>query len=329
MADLLGRSGPEQTGEALTAVAAVTIEAALQVAVRSVADRRGEFPTRLCVVAMGRFGGHESGYGSDADVMFVHDPLPGADEQEATAAAHAAAEELRALLAQPGPEPPLLIDPGLRPEGRQGPLVRTLASYRAYYKRWSVPWESQALLRAEPVAGDSELGDRFTVLADEFRYPDGGIPEPSVLEIRRLKARMEAERMPRGVDPALHLKLGPGGLSDVEWVVQLLQLRHAHAVPELRTTRTLAGLNAAARAGLVPQEDADVLARAWRLASRIRDAVVLVRGRAADVLPARASELAAVASVLGYQAGSAQDLVQDYRQAARRARAVMEALFYE
>jgi glutamate-ammonia-ligase adenylyltransferase len=329
MADLLGRSGPEQTGEALTAVAAVTIEAALQVAVRSVVDRQGEFPTRLCVVAMGRFGGHESGYGSDADVMFVHDPLPVADEQEATVAAHAAAEELRALLARPGPEPPLLIDPGLRPEGRQGPLVRTLASYRAYYQRWSVPWESQALLRAEPVAGDGELGARFAVLADEFRYPDGGIPEPSVLEIRRLKARMEAERMPRGVDPALHLKLGPGGLSDVEWVVQLLQLRHAYAVPELRTTRTLAGLNAAARAGLVTQEDADVLARAWRLASRIRDAVVLVRGRAADVLPARASELAAVASVLGYQAGTAQDLVQDYRQAARRARGVMEALFYE
>jgi [glutamine synthetase] adenylyltransferase / [glutamine synthetase]-adenylyl-L-tyrosine phosphorylase len=328
MADLLGRSGPEQTGEALTAVAAVTIEAALQVSVRSVAERRGEFPTRLCVVAMGRFGGHESGYGSDADVMFVHDPLPGAEEQEATSAAQAAAEELRALLAQPGPEPPLLIDPGLRPEGRQGPLVRTLASYRAYYQRWSASWESQALLRAEPVAGDSEVGARFTVLADEFRYPDGGIPEPSVLEIRRLKARMEAERMPRGVDPALHLKLGPGGLSDVEWVVQLLQLRHAHALPELRTTRTLAGLNAAARAGLMAQEDADVLARAWRLASRIRDAVVLVRGRATDVLPARASELAAVASVLGYQAGAAQDLVQDYRRAARRARGVMETLFY-
>ncbi len=67
-------------GEALTAVAAVTVEAALQVALRSVADRRGEVPTGICVVAMGRFGGHESGYGSDADVMFVHDPLPGADE---------------------------------------------------------------------------------------------------------------------------------------------------------------------------------------------------------------------------------------------------------
>jgi glutamate-ammonia-ligase adenylyltransferase len=328
MADLLGRSGPEQTGEALTVVAAVTIEAALQVALRSVTDRRGDFPTRLCVVAMGRFGGHECGYGSDADVMFVHDPLPGAEEQEATTAAHAAAEELRALLGQPGPEPPLLIDPGLRPEGRQGPLVRTLASYRAYYQRWSVAWESQALLRAEPVAGDPELGARFTALADEFRYPDGGIPESSVLEIRRLKARMEAERMPRGVDPAHHLKLGPGGLSDVEWVVQLLQLRHAHGVPELRTTRTLAGLSAAAHACLVTQEDAAALARAWRLASQIRDAVVLVRGRAADVLPARAAELAAVASVLGYPSGTAQDLVQDYRQAARRARGVMEALFY-
>ena len=303
VADLLGLSAIEETGEALTAVAGATVSAALQVAIRTAEAGQGPLPTRLCVVAMGRFGGHESGYGSDADVMFVHDPLPGADEQEATEAAHAAAEELRALLAQPGPEPPLLIDPGLRPEGRQGPLVRTLASYRAYYERWSVAWESQALLRAEPVAGDGELGARFTVLADEFRYPDGGIPERSVLEIRRLKARMEAERMPRGVDPALHLKLGPGGLSDVEWVVQLLQLRHAYAVPELRTTRTLAGLNAAARAGLVAQEDA-------------------------DVLPARAADLAAVASVLGYPSGAAQELVQDYRRAARRARGVMEALFY-
>jgi [glutamine synthetase] adenylyltransferase / [glutamine synthetase]-adenylyl-L-tyrosine phosphorylase len=328
MADLLGRSGAEQTGEALTTVAAVTVEAALQVALSSVEGRRGAVPTRMCVVAMGRLGGHESGYGSDADVMFVHDPLPGAGEQEASMAAQAVAEELRALLARPAPDPPLLIDPGLRPEGRQGPLVRTLASYRAYYQRWSVPWEAQALLRAEPVAGDPGLGRRFTVLADEIRYPEGGISEPFVREIRRLKARMESERMPRGVDPALHLKLGPGGLSDVEWVVQLLQLRHACAVPELRTTRTLRALDAAVGAGLAEKQDAAALAAAWRLAARIRNAVVLVRGRASDVLPAKSAELAAVASVLGYRPGSAQDLVEDYRRAARRARAVMERLFY-
>src|SRR5207247_4439932 len=122
-------------------------------------------------------------------------------------------------------------------------------------------------------------GRRFTALAAKFRDPAGGIADGFVREIRRIKARMEAERMPRGVDPAAHLKLGPGGLSDVEWVVQLLQLRHAHAVPELRTTRTMAGLAAAAGAGLVGEDHAAALAAAWRLAARVRDAVVLVRGR--------------------------------------------------
>ena len=328
VADLLGLSAVEETGEALTAVAGATVSAALQVAIRTAEAEQGPLPTRLCVVAMGRFGGHETGYGSDADVMFVHDPVPGADEEQASRAAHSVAEDLRALLGRPAPDPPLLIDPGLRPEGKQGPLVRTLASYRAYYERWSVAWEAQALLRAEPVAGDRPLGARFTVLADEFRYPEGGLPGDSVREIRRLKARMEAERMPRGVDPALHLKLGPGGLADVEWVVQLLQLRHAHAVPELRTTRTMAGLAAAAGAGLVGESDTAALAAAWRLAARIRDAVVLVRGRPSDVLPTRQPELAAVAAVLGYAPEAYQELEQDWRRAARRARAVMERLFY-
>ncbi len=330
-ADLLGLSGVAETGEALTAVAGAAVSAALQVAIRTAEAGQagqGPLPTRLCVVAMGRFGGHETGYGSDADVMFVHDPVPGAGEQEASRAAHAVAEDLRALLARPAPDPPLLIDPGLRPEGKQGPLVRTLASYRAYYERWSVPWEAQALLRAEPMAGDRALGARFTTLADKFRYPAGGIPEPSVREIRRIKARMEAERMPRGVDPALHLKLGPGGLADVEWVVQLLQLRHAHELPSLRTTRTLTGLAAATGAGLIEESDSAALGAAWRLAARIRDAVVLVRGRPSDTLPTRQSELAAVASVLGYAPEAHQDLEQDYRRAARRARAVMERLFY-
>ena len=147
-------------------------------------------------------------------------------------------------------------------------------------------------------------------------------------EVRRLKARMEAERMPRGVDPALQLKLGPGGLADVEWVVQLLQLRHAHAIPALRTTRTLAALAAARDAGLVTAPDAEVLESAWRLATRIRNAVMLVRGRASDVVPTSQPELSGVARLLGYAPDSAQDLVQDYRRTARRARAVMERLFY-
>ena len=325
-ADLLGLAGIDQTGETLTSVTAVSISAALQAAVAQAGFGSSGLPTRLAVIAMGRFGGHEMGYASDADVLFVHDPLPGTEDETATRAAHAVAESLRALLSIPGPDPALLVDAGLRPEGRQGPLVRTLASYRAYYQRWSVAWESQALLRAEFVAGDAEVGAAFLTLADEIRYPEGGIDLGAVREIRRIKARMEAERMPRGVEPALHLKLGPGGLADVEWVAQLFQLRHAAAVPELRTTRTHATLTAASAAGLISDADAATLTSAWLLASRIRDAVMLARGRPSDTLPSLPGELAVTARILGYE--GAQDMVQDWRRSARQARAVMERLFY-
>jgi [glutamine synthetase] adenylyltransferase / [glutamine synthetase]-adenylyl-L-tyrosine phosphorylase len=329
VANVIGHITVEGTGEALTTVTAVTIGAALEAAIKKIEmELRTPLPTRMSVVAMGRFGGHEMGFASDADVVFVHDPHPGAAEGDATRAAHAVAEELRRLLARRAPDPPLVIDPDLRPEGRQGPLVRTIASYAAYYRRWSAPWESQALLRAEPVAGDPELGERFVALADPLRYPDGGIDRAAVREIRRIKARIEAERLPRGADPARHLKLGRGGLSDVEWVVQLLQLRHAYATHRLRTTRTLAALEAAADAELIMRDDADVLAAAWRLATRIRDAVMLVRGRPGDALPAAPRELAAVSRMLGYQPGESGKLLDDQRRVARRARAVMERIFY-
>jgi [glutamine synthetase] adenylyltransferase / [glutamine synthetase]-adenylyl-L-tyrosine phosphorylase len=328
-ADLLGLSGIEDTGVALTNVTRVTVAATLAAVVAEAERTSGPLPTRLAVVAMGSFGGREMGYASDADVLFVHQPLPGADDETATRAAHGVAETLRALLSKPGPEQPLLLDAGLRPEGRQGPLVRTLASYRAYYRRWSVPWEAQALLRAEVAAGDEDVGAGFTAMADQIRYPDGGIDQAAAREIRRIKARMEAERMPRGIEPALHLKMGPGGLADVEWVTQLLQLRHAWTVPELRTTQTLAALAAASKAGLIAPADADTLAAAWLLASRIRDAVMLARGRASDTLPTSPADLAVVARILGYPPDGAQDLDQDWRRSARQARAVMERLFYD
>jgi glutamate-ammonia-ligase adenylyltransferase len=333
-----GASGPSgssarlaATGEALTDITRASLQAALAVALRKVsAELRRPLPTRFAVIAMGRFGGHECGYGSDADVLFVHDPLPGQPEKEASDAAHAVAAELRRLLMLPVPDPALIVDADLRPEGRQGPLVRTLASYRAYYRRWSAPWEAQALLRAEFGAGDEDLGARFTRMIAEFRYPLDGISPAGVREIRRIKARMEAERIPRGADRARHVKLGPGGLSDVEWTVQLLQLQHAHAVPALRTTRTGSAMAAAVQAGLLAAEDAAQLTAAWELAARIRNAIVLVGGRPGDTLPAKHSELTAVARLLGFPPGdAAQALEQDYRRAARHARAVMERLFYD
>ncbi|HET9894222.1 MAG TPA: bifunctional [glutamine synthetase] adenylyltransferase/[glutamine synthetase]-adenylyl-L-tyrosine phosphorylase [Streptosporangiaceae bacterium] len=326
--DVLGLADHEQVAAALTTIASATIGGALDAAIRDVRRSLGDLPTGICVVAMGRFGGRELGYGSDADVLFVHRPRPGADEEAATRAAHAVADGLRRLLSRPGPEPALHIDADLRPEGRQGPLVRTLSAYRSYYRRWSAPWEAQALLRADPVAGDMGLGQDFIAMADEIRYPQGGLAEHSVREIKRIKARIEAERMPRGVDPALEVKLGPGGLSDTEWVAQLLQLRHAAVVPALRTTRTLAALAAAADAGLLEPGDEAVLRTSWLLATRIRNAVMVVTGRPSDVLPTAQPDLAGTARLLGYPPGEARQMEQDWRKAARRARAVMERVFY-
>jgi glutamate-ammonia-ligase adenylyltransferase len=333
-ADVLGRFGDDPAeavdtaGEALTALNAATLQGALRACIAGWEARNGELPTRIAVIAMGRFGGHEMGYGSDADVLLVHEPLLESLDEDAARAAHAVCHDLRTLLAEPATEPPLLVDADLRPEGRNGPLVRTLASYAAYYRRWSHVWESQALLRAEPVAGDAELGERFRALVDPLRYPGSGVPERDLTEIRRIKARIESERLPRGADPTTHTKIGRGGLADVEWVVQLLQLQHGHALPGLRTTRTRRALAEATAAGLVRAEDAEVLAAAWVLASRVRSAVMLVRGRPGDTFPGDARELSGVARYLGYGAGHSGELVDDYRRTTRRARAVVERLFY-
>lgn len=338
-ADLIGSYGTEdspaeadpgalvdRTGTAVTDLTAATIAGALRAAVR--AEWGDTLPTRFAVIGMGRFGGGELGYGSDADVLFVHEPREGVGEQEAARAANTVVAEMRRLLQLPTADPPLLIDADLRPEGKSGPLVRTLPSYEAYYRRWSLVWESQALLRARPMAGDRDLADRFIALVDPLRYPERGLGEDAEREIRRLKARMESERLPRGADPTLHAKLGRGGLSDVEWTVQLLQMRHAWSVPELRTTGTRQALAAARDAGLIDADDAAVLDEAWVLATRVRAGVMLVRGRAGDTFPSDGRELAAVGRYLGYGPGHVGDMLDDYRRVTRRARAVVEEVFY-
>ncbi|TDE13477.1 bifunctional [glutamine synthetase] adenylyltransferase/[glutamine synthetase]-adenylyl-L-tyrosine phosphorylase [Jiangella asiatica] len=330
VADLAADAPIEEVGEALTVIAEVTLSGALAAAVRAVEATRGApLPTRVGVVAMGRLGGREMGYASDADVLYVHTPYPDEDESEAANAALAVANEMTRLLSLPSPEPSLTIDAALRPEGRQGPLVRTLASYAAYYDRWGEVWERQALLRAAPCCGDAELLRRFQALIDPLRWPSGGLTDAQVREVRRVKARVESERLPRGADPSMHLKLGPGGLADVEWCAQLLQLRHAWKVPELRTTSTPGALEAATAAGLLAPSDRTVLLAAWRQASAIRNTTVLVTGRPSDMLPKDPRTLAAVSQVLGYAAGQSTVFVDDYHRAARQARAVVERIFYD
>ena len=329
--DVLGLIDVADVGNALSRITDATLEATLAVANEGVRVQRelDAPPTRIAVVAMGRYGGFELSYGSDADVLFVHEPEEGVDHHEAASYAKAVVEELRRTLALPGGDPPLVVDAGLRPEGTQGPLVRTLDAYAAYYAKWSKVWEAQALLRADAVVGDLGVRERFTALIDPLRYPASGLTEDDILEVRRIKARVDNERLPRGADPSVHFKLGRGGLADIEWTVQLLQLRYGAEVPGLRTTQTLLALAAATEAGLLTSADADVLAEGWRTVSRVRNAATLARGKPVEQMPRPSRERRAVAGILGYALDQSDAMVNDYLRVTRRARSVVERVFWE
>jgi glutamate-ammonia-ligase adenylyltransferase len=325
-ADLLGLTDVPQVCAALSSVWVAVLQAALDAAQRERAGD-GPRPAEIAIIGMGRLGGAELGYGSDADVVVVCEPAAGVSDQDATTYARAVVEAVTAALGAPSPDPPLEVDTKLRPEGRSGPLVRTLSSYADYLRRWAATWERQALLRARPVAGDPELGRRFEEVIAPYRYPGEGLPEPAAMEIRKMKARVDAERLPRGADRALHTKLGTGGLADVEWTVQLLQLQHAGRLPSLRTTSTLEALRALAEADLLSAEDAAALAAGWTIATRARGVATLVRGKPTDQLPRSGRELAAIASALGYPEDDPGACIDEYRRVTRHARAVVDEAF--
>jgi glutamate-ammonia-ligase adenylyltransferase len=326
-ADLLGMLEVTQVCQALTTVWVAVLQAALDVVVRANTPDEGEPPARIAVIGMGRLGGGELGYGSDADVMFVCEPNSGVDESVAVRWSVTIAEQVRALLGTPSADPPLEVDAGLRPEGRNGPLVRTLSSYAAYYEQWAQPWEIQALLRAHRVAGDEGLGERFLLMADKTRYPPGGVSAEAVQEIRRIKARVDAERLPRGADPNTHTKLGRGGLADIEWTVQLMQLRYAHKIPSLHNTSTLQSLDAIGAAELIAEGDVDLLRKAWLTATRARNALVLVRGKPTDQLPGAGRQLNAVALAAGWDTDDGGEFLDNYLRVTRRAKTVVRKVF--
>jgi glutamate-ammonia-ligase adenylyltransferase len=306
----------------LTDVTTATIGGLLRTVRR--ADWLGEDSLEFAVIGMGRYGGSELGFGSDADIMYVYRATVLPNEQT-----HLAANRIISELNRLSEDHrlPLDLDVGLRPEGKNGPVSRSLESYRAYYARWSLTWEAQALLRARGVAGNEALQRDFETLADGIRYP-ADIAESAVREVKRIKARVENERLPQGADPTRHVKLGRGSLSDVEWFVQLLQLQHGATIPGLRTTSTLEALAVAVENGLVPAETADRLRAAWIFASRLRSAMTLWLNRTTDVLPSDRMQLEGIARVLEYPPGSAAQLEEDYLQVTRRARSVFEKQFY-
>ena len=322
---VIGSLDLESTAKGLSDITQAYLVSLQALATSSMVAKLGKLSHELAIVAMGRFGGAELGFGSDADVMFVYKPRVD-DVNIAQTEAEELVSEIRRLSSDQILEFELDLD--LRPEGKNGPIVRSIDSYASYYERWAGTWESQALLRARVISGEQPVQTAFVALINRYRYPKQ-IDPTAVTEIRRIKARVEIERLPLGADPTRHLKLGRGSISDVEWLVQLLQLKHAFAKPKLQTPHTLEALAQLEASGFVDSSDATVLKQAWKLASAIRSALMLSLNKGIEVLPLDRKQLESVARLLGYPRGGAADLEQDYLATTRRARAVFEKLFYD
>jgi [glutamine synthetase] adenylyltransferase / [glutamine synthetase]-adenylyl-L-tyrosine phosphorylase len=307
--DLLDVDDVVSTGRALTALSEGLLETALEVV---------NSPIPFSIIGLGRLGGAEMSYASDVDLLLVYDDA-GDVEGETVA------ESLLHLMHGPSPAQRVAtIDLGLRPEGGQGRLARDLHGYATYFDRWAETWERQALARARIVAGNRDLGERFMALVTEFVW-DQPLTDDDVSAIRRMKARIERERIPSREDPQFHLKLGRGSLSDIEWTVQLLQLRHHVPVPSTHLALEVLG----ARDVLAPT-DLIALRDAYRFCERTRNRWHLVGalpGGASpgDALPTEPEQLSHLARSLGTTPSSLRD---DYRRVTRRARRVVEREFY-
>ena len=312
---VLGALALEEISAGLTSITEAYLRSMLQLAKQNLGT-----DLDFCIIAMGRLGGSELGFGSDADAMLLFS----SDKETGQADADRLASELLVLVKDSLLE--FDLDLGLRPEGKNGPRVRSLNAYAGYYEKWADTWEFQALLRARPISGSVELQNNFLQLIDSLRYPSDLKPT-ALTEIRRIKARVEAERLPQGADPARHLKLGRGSLSDVEWVAQLYQLQFAHAHPGLRTTQTIKALDEMKRLKLADPGSMDDLRHAWLLSARCRSALVLAVDKLLDTLPSDRKVLEAVARILEFSPGQAGQLEEQYLSTTRRSRAAFERLF--
>jgi glutamate-ammonia-ligase adenylyltransferase len=315
--DLLDLSSLHETGRALANLGAAVVAAGLHAVAPGVP---------MAVIGMGSFGGAEIAYGSDLDVLLVYEGTTASDMQ---AAEHAASALFRLCNGSTPAEGIVRIDASLRPEGRQGPLARSLDAFERYHRRWGETWERQALLRARPVAGNEAVVERFVALADQAVW-SSPLDETAEREIRRMKARIERERIPPSDDPQFHLKLGRGSLADVEWTAQLLQLRTG-----TRATGTRDALDLLERAGALDATDAGALREAYGFCARTRNRWHLVGsyvagaggvvGSGADAMPRQPQLQSRLARSLGT---TPTELRESYRRVTRRSRKVVERVFY-
>jgi glutamate-ammonia-ligase adenylyltransferase len=303
--------GPVETGRGLADVADRVFRDA-------VAAADPDLP--FAVIGLGKLGARELNFASDLDVVFVY-------EGEGTPAFRRGAELAEDVLARvrdAGWEP----DADLRPEGRSGPLAKSFAAYLEYWERYAETWEFQSLLRARHVAGDEGLGRRFVSFASDFAYPEY-LPVDRVAEIRRMRERIEQERVRPPEASRFHFKLGFGSLADVQFAVELTQMRSGGTHQELRTQGTLEALEAAARLRLIEDAAALALGEAFAFLSDVKDALEIDRRVHAEAIPAAPEEQLALARRLGYEEYPRQTFLEDYRRITRRARRAMERVFFE
>ncbi|SLN05186.1 Glutamate-ammonia-ligase adenylyltransferase [Brachybacterium faecium] len=358
LAHLTGLADPVEVARALTDLAEAVLEAGMLVALHVVARERravGEDaetldsapevdvetalrlretrsdPARalgieMAIIALGSFGAREMGYSSDADVQFV--VVDRGAGKDAVEIAIAVATQTQRILNAPTARSDMRVSADLRPEGRMGPLARSLESWSDYYRRDAETWEKQALLRARVVVASEAVAEQLHDEMDLHRYPVGGLTDTARREITRMKARVESERLPRNADPSRHVKLGRGGMSDVEWTAQLLALEHGHEIEGLRTPRTLQQLEAAAEHELLPVRDVHELDEAWTLAWQVRRGLFLWKGREGDVLPTDRYDLRALALLIDGDDGSAAELEERYLRVTRRARSIAEEIIF-
>ena len=348
--DLTGAVTVDETAAELADLAAAALEAALAIARSQLPP--GSAPARLAVIAMGKCGGRELNYASDVDVIFVAAPAgpadlagaagPGTADTEGAAlrtATQLAAGLIRTCSQSTAEGALFPVDPNLRPEGRDGPLVRTLASHVAYYQRWAKTWEFQALLKARPVAGDLELGQAYLDALGPMVWQASRRPN-FVADVQAMRRRVIGNLAPG--EAARQLKLGPGGLRDIEFAVQLLQLVHGRTDESLRETGTLPALAALARGGYVGREDAASMAAAYRFLRTVEHLLQLRQLRRTHTLPEDPAALrrlgralrrartrnGAAAPAPPSRADPAAELMAQWRQHAREARRLHEKLFY-
>ncbi len=300
--DVWGEASGLVIASEITALYEAVLEALLKHAIVTIQRElpQGHQPVApaVAVLGMGKFGGQELGYSSDLDILFTHTHPDGMTHADAYQYAAAVANHVLALCRQVQSHGvPLDVDARLRPEGRYGAISRLASDYLGYYRERGDTWERQALTRLRPVCGDPSAAQALMDMAAEVTY-GRGLEETELRAIQHMKRRIETERL-RPDRRETDVKLGYGGVSDIEFTVQMLQLRHGHERPSIRHANTVQALHALRAEGLVSAADARNGARCYHLCAAIRNAMNLVYGAARDHLPDTEQEQEAVARLIG------------------------------